>query len=88
MSGPSLHQQVDEINDLGIEKIGRVLNLRVERVLTKVPPPSILRKKQINVYVCSANTFEARKLRDYLTACLEDGVPGPISFGLHATEEL
>ena len=86
--GPSLQEQVDDLNEASEPIVGRLIKLRVQRVSIRVPPPSRIKNNPTLPRIVEIDRKNARILRDYFTARLEDRLPGTIEFMLYGLEEL
>jgi len=90
MSDPSLQQQVDEINDLGTEELGRWIKMHVLRVSAEVPTELVTKRKRRHIAprAVEVTKEDARALIEILQHGLDWDLPGTITFVLYGREEL
>lgn len=89
MKEDSIQRQVKAINDNDTGELGRLIKLTVQRFSADIPEVVITRRRRhIAPRVIEMTRQDATELRDYLTKCLKDEIPGTISYLLFGREEL
>lgn len=85
----TLQQQINDLNELGTEELGRWIKMHVLRVSATVPDIVTKRKRRhIAPRAVEVTKEDARELIQILQRGLERDLPGTIGFTLYGKEEL
>lgn len=87
---PSLQKQVNDINDLGTEELGRWIKMNVLRVSAEIPADLVTKRKRRHIAprAVEVTRQDAQTLIEILQHGLDRNLPGTISFVLYGREEL
>ena len=85
-----IQKEVNEINDLSEEELGRWIRIHVYKVSKEMPIELVTtrRRRHIAPRAVEVNKQAAQELIDILQHGLDRDLPGTISFVLYGREEL